>query len=528
VLALPLLRLLAIAAGITWVALAPGAHHGVGPVHVVLAAFAVYSGALIAALWHRPGAMLRLNAGVLVADLVFALLLIRATGGATSTLFLALILVAGVQSYYHGLGRGVATAAASAVGYIAVAWTTIVPSEWANIAIRLLMLMGTAVAVGILRRVEDGERRAVLELTAAARDREHFIVNVVESLHEGVVAIDLGGRVVLCNRAFERQQALPPGALLGQSIFETLPNALSGPLAQALRRLLAGDIVEFSLPATERDTPGSGRVVENVSAAVLRRHGEPIGAVMVVDDVTERAALERTTRQSEKLAALGTLSAGIAHELNNPIGIICSRIELMLLDGESNGLTASVNDDLRVLQRQAQRVAHISQGLLSFARQAPLEHGRVDLNALVGETLLLMEGSLGKRRIEVRCRLTPDLPPVWGDVNALQQVLVNLLTNARDAVPDGGVISVETDAAPGRPGAARLIIRDNGPGIPPEVSARIFDPFFTTKAGGTGLGLSVSYGIVRDHKGTLLVESQPGAGATFVATFPVARMGAAA
>jgi signal transduction histidine kinase len=117
---------------------------------------------------------------------------------------------------------------------------------------------------------------------------------------------------------------------------------------------------------------------------------------------------------------------------------------------------------------------------------------------------------------------------VWGDVNALQQVLVNLLTNARDATPDGGVITVETNALPGRPGAARLIVRDNGVGMSPEVRARIFDPFFTTKESGTGLGLSVSYGIVRDHKGTLDVESQPGAGAAFVATFPAAGMGASA
>jgi C4-dicarboxylate-specific signal transduction histidine kinase len=247
--------------------------------------------------------------------------------------------------------------------------------------------------------------------------------------------------------------------------------------------------------------------------------------VVVVDDVTERAALERTSRQSEKLAALGTLSAGIAHELNNPIGIMCSRIELMLLDGESNGLPAGAQEDLKVVQRHAQRVARIAQGLLSFARQAPFAHGRVDLNALVGETLMLMEGELAQRQIEVRRRLTTGLAPVWGDVNALQQVLVNLLTNARDAVADGGVITVETDTPPGRPDAARLIVRDTGPGIPPEVSARVFDPFFTTKPAGTGLGLSVSYGIVRDHKGTLDVESRPGAGATFIATFPTADTG---
>jgi len=230
--------------------------------------------------------------------------------------------------------------------------------------------------------------------------------------------------------------------------------------------------------------------------------------------------LERATRQAERLSALGRLSAGIAHEINNPIGIISSRIEIMLLDAEAQPLPGKVAEDLRVLHRHAQRVARIAHGLLSFARESPGERGPVDLNQVVEETLLLVEKGADKSGITIRRALTPSLPPVHGDSNALQQVVMNLLTNARDALGSGGVITLETSLVPGRPGMARLTVRDTGPGISPDVLPRIFDPFYTTKTEGTGLGLSISYGIVRDHKGTIDVESLPGQGTTFILTFP--------
>ncbi len=520
VLALPLLRLLAVLAGLVWVSLSPDAHRGWAGVHTTLLGFIVYSVGLIGALWYRPGVMLRLNAWVLAVDLAFALLLIRFTGGAESTLVLALLLIAGVQSYYYGLMRGVVVASTSAMAYILVVWPTIGSGEWANIAIRVLMLVGTAVGVGVLAQVEEGERLAVATLTTEAQTREQFIGSVVESLSEAVIALDLESRVVTCNRALEERHGLAPRELVGRSVLECFPDRARDALAEPLRQLMRGEIAGFALHQVEHETLRRGRVVENVKGSVLRQNGRPAGAVLLIEDITDRVALERSTRQSEKLAALGTLAAGVAHELNNPIGIISSRIEIMLLDAESDPLPAGVSDDLRVLHRHAHRVARIAQGLLSFARQAPVERGRVDLNTLVEEALLLMEGPMTKRGITLTRKLAPGLAPVWGDANALQQVAINLLTNARDALADGGEIVVETGAAPGQPDAARLVVRDNGPGIAADVVGRIFDPFFTTKAGGTGLGLSVSYGIVREHKGSLDVESRPGQGTTFTVTLP--------
>jgi PAS domain S-box-containing protein len=483
--------------------------------------FFLYSLVLTAALWRWPGLLLRFNLLVLAADLVFALLLIRFTGGATSTLFLALLLIAGLQSYYYGLLRGVAVAAASSAAYLVVIWPTIAGSEWANIAIRLAVLLGTAVGVGVLSQIEERERMEVAALTTAARQRERFIQSVVEGLREGVVVLDRAGSIAAFNRAIEGQTGLAAADVMGKGFLDVFPAYRRGALRAPLEHLLRGEAEGFTLEAVEHEMEGR-RAVQNLKGSLLRQHGEPAGAVLLVQDITERVAFERAARQAEKLAALGTMAAGLAHELNNPIGVISSRIEIMLLDAAAQPVHAQFAEDLRVLHRHAQRVARIAQGLLSFSRQPSGRRGPVDLNHLVEETLQLVERPMVKQGVTVTRRLAPDLPSLWGDGNTLQQVVLNLLTNARDAVEGGGEISVETSQPAGERETVRLVVRDTGPGIPPEALPHIFEPFFTTKSNGTGLGLSVSYGIVQEHHGTVDVESRPGEGTTFVLTLPAA------
>jgi signal transduction histidine kinase len=377
--------------GALWVALAPADDPGRATAALLLLGFIVYSAAVIAALWVWTAAVLRHNFIVLLVDVGFALALIAVSGGAHSTVFLALLVIAGLQSYYYGIERGLFVGIASAAAYLAVAWPTL-QGESANVVVRLATMFGAVIGIGVLADLEGSERQKVAALTASVA-------------------------------------------------------------------------------------------------------------------------------QSEKLAALGTLAAGVAHELNNPIGVMTSRIELMLLDADAHRLPQEVRDDLGVLQRHARRVARIVQGLTSFARQSPRDRGRVDLNQLVEETFVLVEKPLTSHGVTVQCVLERGLPPVWGDLNALQQVLVNLLTNARDALNGPGTIEVRTTTSPDRH-HVRLLVRDTGHGIRADVLPRIFDPFFTTKTEGTGLGLSISYGIMRDHQGTIEVESRVGGGTSFTLTFP--------
>src|SRR5262245_785033 len=518
VLALPLLRALALLVAVAWVALAPADQRSAALV-LTVTGFLAYSIVVEAALWWKPAATLRLNLGVLLIDQALALTLIHLTGGARSALYLALPLIAALQSYYYGIKRGLAVAAISAVAYLVVIWPTIQSIDAPNAAIRVVVLLGAAISVGVLADLELRERAHVASLTAEANDRERYIRSVMESLREGLIALDSDGCILAWNRTMEQWCGVPSDELLGRALFDVNPNFKHEAVAEPLRRLLRGEIEELKLDGVAHDTLKGEHVTWNIHGSLMRQGAAASGAVLLIEDITGRMSLERGARQAEKLAALGTLAAGLAHELNNPIGIISSRAELMLLEAESAPLSPDVAEDLRVIHRHAQRVARIAQGLLSFSRHSPGERGRVDLNQVVDETLLLVEKMIVKDGITLRRALAPGLPQIWGDANALQQVVMNLVTNARDEVRGGGEISVATSAAAEPPGSVQLTVRDTGPGIPPEILPKIFDPFFTTKAEGTGLGLSISYGIVREHQGTVDVHSAPGQGTTFVLTF---------
>jgi PAS domain S-box-containing protein len=524
-LALLLLRALAMVAAVAWLVLAPREYRDSGALAGTLVLFVLYSVAVEAALWWRPAGTLRLSFYILLIDQGFALALIHLSGGARSDLYLALPVIAALQSYYYGTRRGLGVAAVSAAAYAAIVGPTIDGLGVANLVIRLVVLFSVAVAAGVVAGVEERERTRVSTLTAAARERDGYIRNVIESLREGVIGLDREGRITAWNPAMERWCGVSATELAGRSLFDVNPNLKREALSEPLQRLLRGEIEQFRLDAVEHETLRGEHVAWNVSGSLLRRDGAPAGGVLLIEDITERRGLERAARQAEKLAALGTLAAGLAHELNNPIGIISSRAELMLLDAESRNVSEDMAEDLRVMHRHAQRVARIAQGLLSFSRSSSGQTGRVDLNRVVDETLLLVDKTIDKDGVVLRRTLAHGLPPIWGDANALQQVVMNLLTNARDAVKGGGEIYIETREAAAQAGGVQLTVRDTGPGIPPEILPKIFDPFFTTKAQGTGLGLSISYGIVRDHQGTVDVQSSPGEGTTFVLTFRRARPG---
>ena len=362
--------------------------------------------------------------------------------------------------------------------------------------------------------------------TAALHRSEAQTHAIFEAASGAILIVDQSGVIISANPKSEEMFSYPREALLGQPLEMLLPERLrSRHIGHRAAYFQEPHVrpMGLGLDLVARRGDGSEFPVEISLSYIETEDG--LRALAFVTDITQRQAMERAARQAERLSALGRLSAGIAHEVNNPIGIISSRIEIMLLDAEAQPLPGTVTEDLRVLHRHAQRVARIAHGLLSFARESSAAHESVDLNQVVEDTLLLMEKDLGNGGITVRRSLTPHLPAIQGDPNALQQVVMNLLTNAGDVLERGGEISLETCIVSGEKGRVRLTVRDTGPGISPDVLPRIFDPFYTTKSDGTGLGLSISYGIVREHKGTIDVESLPGRGTTFVLTFPTSGEG---
>jgi signal transduction histidine kinase len=231
---------------------------------------------------------------------------------------------------------------------------------------------------------------------------------------------------------------------------------------------------------------------------------------------------QRQVIQTEKLSSLGTLVAGVAHEINNPIGIIANRVEVLRLEHEEQGLDETLKEDLEVIHRQANRVAEITTALLTYARQSAHERIVLDLNAVVRSVLLLWQPQ-AEQMVRVETDLTERLPALMGNFTQLQQVVINLLSNALDATPPGGRIRVSTRSRGRPPSTVELEVTDTGTGIPPEHLSRVFDPFFTTKppGKGTGLGLSVCFGIVQDHHGSITVDSRDGCGAAFTVVLPV-------
>jgi PAS domain S-box-containing protein len=421
-----------------------------------------------------------------------------------------------VSAWLGGFGPGVVTTVLSAA---AAAYLWMPPGAWpvgdAGDLLALLVFVTTGVVISGLN---EAWRRTGARLASELDTTRAFF----ESAAEGIVVVDRAGRITRINArgaqlfGYERQE------LVGQSVDLLLPERLRAKHAGHRREYLAAPRTRsmgLGLDLFGRRKDGTEFPIE-ISLSPLKTASGPL-AMALVTDITERRALEQAAQQHEKSAALATLAAGIAHEINNPIGIISTRVELMLDDATSRPLPPDTVEDLQVLHRNIQRVVTIAKGLLSFARQAPRAPAPVDVNGVVEETLLLMGRQLGKEGIQVELKLDAMLGRVWGSGTALQQVLTNLLLNARDAMPRGGDVRIETAPEPARAGWLRLTIADTGSGLRPEQVEKIWEPFYTTKASGSGLGLSVTHRIIREHGGTVDVQSEPGCGTTFMISLPL-------
>jgi PAS domain S-box-containing protein len=284
--------------------------------------------------------------------------------------------------------------------------------------------------------------------------------------------------------------------------------------------IVSGRQTLASLEARVRNKQGDWRSIRYSFSPLFDEAGKIDGVVLSGRDVTDLKRLEEQLIQAEKLAAMGQMLAGVAHELNNPLTAILGATELL---GDREGLDESVKRQLDLAHRQARRAARIVQNLLDFSRPAAPQKKLLDLNGIVERTLQLHEHSLRRNKVEVDFTPLADPPGVVGDANQLMQIFLNLLTNAEYAiheVRDSGRVTIRITRIDSR---LAIIFQDDGVGISPEALPRIFDPFYTTKrpGGGTGLGLSICMSIVREHGGVIEAESLPAGGSAFTVYLPV-------
>jgi len=377
--------------------------------------------------------------------------------------------------------------------------------------VELVTTIGGYVAVAL----DNAKLYSSLEQKALEIARlKDFSENIVESLNIGVLAVDLSGIVESWNTRMEQLFGVTRAEAVGRKLDSLLP-------AELAAEIIARSGEEQVTGIYKQRLQHQGKLLTmNVSITPLvSKSGDRIGRLLLFDDVTQRERMEEQMSQTEKLTSLGLLAAGVAHEVNTPLAVISNYIQMLAKQMPEDDPRHSI---IEKIVKQTFRASEIVNNLLNFSRTGAAELANIDVNRVVEETLSLVAHPLKTSQIQVVKNLGDALPSVRGSANKLQQVFLNLFLNARDAMPSGGMLEVKTAA---HNGSVEIEIVDTGAGIPREHIHKIFDPFFTTKATGrgTGLGLSVSYGIIKEHAGKIDVRSTPGKGTSFHVEFPAVR-----
>jgi two-component system, NtrC family, sensor kinase len=367
--------------------------------------------------------------------------------------------------------------------------------------------------------VQNARLYASLEQKVAEYERlKDFNENIVESINVGVLAVDLDDRIESWNSQMEVMYALPRWQALGRPLGEVFPPKFTEEFYRVRQHAGIHNLYKFGLGTKA----GEIRTINAAIAPLVTKKFNVIGRLIIMDDITERVELEAQLSQSDKLSSIGLLAAGVAHEVNTPLAVISSYAQMLAKQVQGDTQKSAL---LEKITRQTFRASEIVNNLLNFSRTGGTEFTEVDINKVITDTLALLEHQFKTSKISVQDDLFRQLPHINGNPGRLQQVFLNLFLNAKDAMVSGGTLRVATANGDG----VSVVVSDTGAGIAPEHIRKIYDPFFTTKATrdgqsrGTGLGLSVTYGIIQEHAGKIRVESHPGAGTTFYLDFPLTR-----
>jgi PAS domain S-box-containing protein len=380
------------------------------------------------------------------------------------------------------------------------------------------LLESLAGYIGIAIQNAQLYRRLEQKITEFESLKE-FHENIVESINIGVFAVDLEDRIESWNTQMESMYEKQRAEVLRQSISAVFPPEFVARFNSVRDEHGTHTLYKFRLVLPN----GSERIANIAIAPLVTRNFVAVGRIVLVDDITDRIQLEAQLTQSEKLSSIGLLAAGVAHEVNTPLAVISSYTQM---------LTKHMRDDERLapvlekITQQTFRASEIVNGLLNFSRTSGTEFTSVNLNELLGDTVTLLEHQFKTSQIRVETNFDPHLARIHGNQGKLQQVILNLMLNAKDAMfgTTNATLKIATFNGPGR---VFVRIQDSGGGIEKEHLHRIYDPFFTTKTKpqdgdhkGTGLGLAVTYGIMQEHAGKIHVESEIGVGTAFQLEFP--------
>lgn len=368
----------------------------------------------------------------------------------------------------------------------------------------------------LLENEVASQTRSLMGSLAATAAAERSLRLVMDAVPDAVVVLDRDGRVLDSNGPGRAMMAEgPPKTNEPRTVFDVLEAGPAAVVRQRLATAFQGDVQRFEVPF-ERDDGTRG--LRAVLYAPVREGARVTSVLALTRDITDQKRTEAQLQQAEKLAAMGQLVSGVAHEINNPAAIISGFAQTLLLDE----LKPEHREMLQMIYDEATRIGRITSNLLAFARAGSKQRTLVDLNDITRRTFALRSYHLSTLNITVTLELAPEDPKIWADASELQQMLLNLLINAEQAlVSVDGTRSIVVRTSAGDDDVT-LAVSDSGPGIPSEIRSKIFDPFFTTKPEGvgTGLGLSICYGIAQEHGGRIFLESPPGGGASFQIVLP--------
>ena len=357
--------------------------------------------------------------------------------------------------------------------------------------------------------------RRVREATAELSRTMEYLSFILKSARDAIITTDRAGSVQTLNRAAEELFEVRSDEVAGKPVDELLGKGKE--ISEALAQVV-GKEQTCEVENRIQDRKGEYRILSLTISPLKSDAGELLGTVVIASDLTEKKRYQEELLRSEKLASVGELAAGVAHEINNIIMVILGFADLLLRQTSPDH---SSTQDLKVIEREAKRGRDIVQRLLRFARPQPLKLARTELESILGNTISLLSHQIRKGGIQVETDYDPGVSSIVCDRGQLEMVFTNIALNAVQVLGEGGILKIKTRAKGA--GRVEVVISDNGPGIRPEHMGKIFDPFFTTKepGQGTGLGLSVAYRIVHEHGGTIRAQSRPGEGTSFLIELPI-------